>query len=84
MYDALLIAETAIDAARSDYQADLLPDDTRAALDVLVRRYNAARQSWLTYRGVLAADLPSDAYFKQLSADLTDLTAAIRGFEEAK
>jgi hypothetical protein len=83
-YDTLLAAEATIDQARSDYQAGLLPDDMAEALETLVRAYNVARQSWLTYRGAMATDVPADAYFNQLSDDLTDLADAIRTFEGAK
>jgi hypothetical protein len=43
--------------------------------------YNVARESWLTYRGALATNTPSDAYFQQLTKNLTDLTDAIRAIE---
>ena len=54
-YDALLVAESAIDQARLKIQAGslVLPDPARKAFDALVRTYNLARESWLTYRGVL-------------------------------
>jgi len=80
-YDALLIAETTIDQARLDFQAGQLPADAKVALDALIRSYNVARASWLTYRGALAANLPSQIYFDQLTKSLLDLTNAIRDFK---
>src|SRR5579884_1893341 len=44
-YDALLIAETTIDQARLDFQAGLLPEEAKPALDALIRAYNVARDS---------------------------------------
>src|SRR5499427_1524188 len=57
-YDALLIAETTIDQTRQDYQAGKLPPEVKTVLDALIRSYNLARASWLTYRGALAANVP--------------------------
>jgi hypothetical protein len=74
-YDTLLIAETTIDQARLDFQAGQLPDEAKTALDALIRSYNVARDSWLTYRGAVPSNV------------LSDLTAAIQAFqafEEAK
>jgi hypothetical protein len=81
-YDALLIAETAIDQARQDFQAGLLPAGSKDALDALIRSYNLARESWLTYRGAISTNAPSQVYFDQLTKNLSDLTNAIRNFEE--
>jgi hypothetical protein len=77
-YDALRIAESVIDQARVENQTRPLPTDVKDALNVLVQSYNVARVSWLTYRGAIAANLPSDAYFAQLTENLLDLTNAIR------
>jgi hypothetical protein len=79
-YDALLIAETAIDQARLDYKAGQLPSNAKAALDALIRAYNVARDSWLTYRGAIAENVPAQAYLNQLTQNLSDLTTAIRSF----
>ena len=58
-YDALLIAETTIDQARLDFQAGQLQEEAKTAaleaFDVLVRSYNVARESWLTYRGAISS-----------------------------
>jgi hypothetical protein len=83
-YDTLLIASTAIDTARTDYQAGRLPDSTKPAFNTLVRSYNVARESWLTYRGAIATNIPSTDYFNQLNKNLLDLSNALRGFEEAQ
>lgn len=80
-YDTLLIAETTIDQARLDYQAGQLPADAKLPLAALIHSYNIARASWLAYRGALARNVPSQEYFDQLTRNLTDLSAAIRGFE---
>ena len=82
-YDTLLIAETTIDQARLDYQAGQLPAGAKPALSALIRSYNVARAAWLTYRGALATNVSSPEYFDQLTNNLTELSAAIRGFEEA-
>ena len=80
-YDALLIAETTIDQARLDLQAGQLPAEAKPALDALVLSYNVARTAWLTYRGAIATNVPSQTYFDQLTQNLSDLTDAIRKFE---
>ena len=81
-YDALLIAETTIDQARLALQAGSLPAEAKPVLDALIRSYNVARASWLTYRGALATNVPSAIYFDQLTKNLNDLTTAIKEFEE--
>ena len=83
-YDALYIAETTIDQARVAYQAGQLPVAARDPLNTLIRSYNVAHESWLTYRSAVAANSPPDVYFAQLNANITDLTNAIRAFKEAK
>src|SRR5581483_5306799 len=72
-YDALLIAEITIDQARLDLQAGQLPDEAKTALAALIRSYNVARASWLTYRGAVTTDAPSQLYFDQLTKALSDL-----------
>src|SRR3989442_14530745 len=83
-YDTLLIAESTIDQARLDFKSGQLPAGAKPALDALVRAYNAARESWLTYRGAIATNVPSAVYFSQLNQNLTDLASAIRILQEAK
>jgi hypothetical protein len=78
-YDTLRIAESVIDQARVDNQTQPLTTEAKDALNVLVRSYNVARESWLTYRGAVTTNVPSDAYFAQLNKNLSDLTIAIRG-----
>jgi hypothetical protein len=77
-YDALLIAKTTIDQARVDNQTNPFPTEAKNALNTLVQSYNVARESWLTYRGAVSANEPSDAYFAQLNKNLADLANAIR------
>jgi hypothetical protein len=79
-YDTLLIAENIIDQAR----AGPLPPGGKDALNTLIRSYNVARESWLTYRGALATNLPPDQYVQQLTKNLTDLTAAIQAIKEVR
>src|SRR4029077_8991599 len=81
-YDTLLIASTTIDQARVAYQAGQLPQDSKDALNTLVQAYNVARDSWLTYRGALGTNVPSDQYFQQLTKNLTDLTNAIGALKQ--
>jgi hypothetical protein len=93
-YDTLRIAETAIDSARAAYQAGGLPDSTKPGFNALVKSYTVARESWLTYRGAVAAErkrdsaqpqlngVPSTDYFNQLNKNLIDLGNALRAFEE--
>ena len=83
-YDALLVAEAAIDQARLDLEAGELPAEAKSVLDELIRIYNLARTSWLTYRGAVSANIPSQPYLDQLNKNLSDLTDAIRKFEEGK
>ena len=79
-YDTLLIAEKAIDKARTDYESHQLPPEEKAPLNALIQVYNAARESWLTYRGAIATNVPSDVYFNQLTKNISDLIDAIRAF----
>jgi hypothetical protein len=83
-YDTLLIAQAAIDQARMDYDAGTLPSGTRPALDALIQSYNITRAAWLTYRGAIATNAPSDTYFNQLTKNVSDLSNAIRALEEGK
>jgi hypothetical protein len=83
-YDTLLIAESTIDQARLDFESGQLPAGAKPALDALVRSYNIARASWLTYRGAISTNAPADLYLSQLNQNLTDLAGAIRGLEGAK
>ena len=67
-YDTLLIAETTIDQARTAYEAGRLPAGAKDVLNALVQSYTVARDSWLTYRGAIATNVPPDLYFQQLTA----------------
>jgi hypothetical protein len=82
-YDALLIAEAAIDQAKAEYAAGQLAGN-KQALDALIASYDVTRLAWLTYRGALSTNVPSQAYLDTLNKNLTDLTNAIRALEEAK
>jgi len=42
---------------------------------------NIARDAWLTYRGALATNTPSDQYLQQLTRNLTDLTGALESLK---
>jgi len=79
----LLVAETTIEGARTVYEAGLLPESARSAFDTLVRAYNLAHQSWLTYRSAIATNLPEAEYFDQLNRNLLQLNTAIQAFVEA-
>ena len=81
-YDALLIAQGTIDQARTALKAGQLPGSAKDTLNALISSYNIARTSWLTYRGALATNLPTDVYLAQLTQNLTDLTNAIRDFKQ--
>ena len=83
-YDMLLIAQATVDQLRADFQESSIPPETKNALNRLVESYNIARESWLTYRGALLANVPADAYFQQLTRNLTDLTTAIRALQQVK
>jgi hypothetical protein len=83
-YDTLLIGKTTIDEAKAAFQAGELPADTKDALNALVQSYNVVRDSYLTYRGALATNMPADQYFQQLNKNLSDLITAIRDFREVK
>ncbi len=81
-YDALRIAEAAIDQARMKYEAGRLPGEAKEAFNALIKSYNVARESWLTYRGSIASNAPAETYFDRLAKNLLDLTNAIRAFHE--
>ena len=83
-YDALLIAESTIDQARLDLQAGQLPPECKDALEELIRVYNVARASWLSYRAAIASGGGDPVYLDQLSKSLLDLSNAIKKFEEAR
>jgi hypothetical protein len=81
-YDALLIAQGTIDQAKTALAAGQLPDSAKDPLNALIRSYNVARTSWLTYRGAVSANQPASEYLQQLTQNLTDLTNAIRAFQQ--
>lgn len=83
-YDTLLIASTTIDQAKTAFAAGQLPADSKDVLNSLIRSYTVARDSYLTYRGALATNVPSDPYFQQLTKNLTDLTTAIQALKGVK
>jgi hypothetical protein len=65
-------------------QAGQLLAQSKQALDALIRSYNVARASWLTYHNALPANKSSAIDFDQLTKNLADLMNAIRAFKEAK
>ena len=77
-YDTLLVAEAAIDAARTRNQTHPLPAEAKDVLNRVIQYYNVARDAWLTYRGAIASNVPTQMYFDQLTKNLSDLTEAIR------
>src|SRR4051812_6820004 len=83
-YDALLVAQSAIDQARLELQAGQLPDKAKDSLNSVIATYNLTRDAWLTYRGAIATNVPSDSYVYQLNKNLADLTTAIRALKEAR
>ncbi|SRR6266446_3683057 len=76
-YDTLLIAEVAIDQARAENQTRPFSPEAKDALNTLIRSYNVSREAWLTYRGAVATNVPSDQYFQQLNTHLSDLMSAV-------
>ena len=80
-YDTLLVAEAAIDAARTRNQTEPLPAEAKDVLNRVIQYYNVARDAWLTYRGALATNTPSDQYLQQLTRNLTDLTGALESLK---
>ena len=80
-YDTLLVAEAAIDAARTRNQTHPLPAEAKDVLNRVIQYYNVARDAWLTYRGALATNTPSDQYLQQLTRNLTDLTGALESLK---
>jgi hypothetical protein len=81
-YDSLLIAQGTIDQARTALASGQLPDSAKDPLNALIRSYNVARTSWLTYRGAGSANQPASEYLLQLNQNLIDLTNAIRAFQQ--
>jgi hypothetical protein len=82
-YDTLTIAQAAIDQAKADYQAKQLPPGAKDTINTLVQSYTVARESWLAYRGAIATNVPSDAYFQKLNKNLSDLISAIQAMRES-
>src|SRR5213593_4705073 len=80
-YDTLLIAEAAIDQARAENQTHPLSAGAKDALNILVDSYNVARSAWLTYRGAIATNTPTEQYFQHLTRNLTDLTDALNALK---
>jgi type II secretory pathway pseudopilin PulG len=80
-YDTLLIAKAAIDQARTENQARPLPADVKETLNTVIKVYNVARDAWLTYRGAVSTNTPSDQYLQQLTKHLTDLTGALESLK---
>ena len=80
-YDTFLVAEAAIDAARTRNQTHPLPAEAKDVLNRVIQYYNVARDAWLTYRGALATNTPSDQYLQQLTRNLTDLTGALESLK---
>jgi hypothetical protein len=78
-YDLLLIAQDVIDQARTDQ----LSANEKDGLDTLIKTYNVARASWLTYRDAVSTNAPSDQYAQQLTQNLTDLTNAIKAIRQS-
>jgi len=76
-YDILLIAKAAIDQARVENQIRALAPDLKDTLNNVIQAYNVARDAWLTYRGAISTNTPSDQYLQQLTKNLTDLTGAL-------
>ena len=76
--------EAAIDQARMENRTGHLVSAEKDPLNTLIRSYNVARDSWLTYRGAIATNVPADAYFQQLTRNLTDLAGAMRAFDNEK
>ena len=83
-YDTLLIAEAAIDQARVENQTQPFSAEAKDALNTLIQSYNVAREAWLTYRGAVATNTPSDPYFQQLNRNLSDLVNAIEAVKERR
>src|SRR5712691_5906930 len=81
-YDTLLIAEAAIDQARTENQTRPFSTEAKETLNRLIQSYNIAREAWLTYRGAVAANVSLDQYFQQLNSNLSDLANAIEALKE--
>ena len=81
-YDTLLIAEAAIDQARTENQTRPFSAEAKETLNRLIQSYNIAREAWLTYRAAVAANVSSDQYFQQLNRNLSDLANAIEALKE--
>jgi hypothetical protein len=80
-YDTLLIAKAAIDQARVENQTNPLPADVKDTLNTVIQAYNVARDAWLTYRGAISTNIPSDQYLQQLTKNLADLTGALESLK---
>jgi hypothetical protein len=76
-YDALLIAQAAIDQARSALEAGQLPASAKATLNAVIASYNIARESWMAFRGS-----PDTYPLTTLNKNITDLMDAIRALNK--
>lgn len=83
-YDALLIAETTIDQTRMYIEDGELPPDSKELFNALVQAYNLTRESWLTYRGAITANVPAQIYFDNLTKNLSNLATAIQAIRRTQ
>jgi hypothetical protein len=83
-YDALLIAETTIDQVRTYIEDGELPPDSKELFNALVQAYTVARESWLTYRGAITANVPAQMYFDNLTKNLSNLASAIQAVRRTR
>jgi hypothetical protein len=81
-YDTLRIAESLIDQTRTELQAGRLPSRLKDPLNTLIRAYNVARESWLSYRAAIASDRMDPESVDRLNAGISDLVNAIRTLKE--
>ena len=81
-YDMLVVGQAVIDQARASYQAGELPTSVEPLISNMIYAYNVARESWLTYRGVLfTKGVPPDIYQDELTRNINNLLGAIQAYK---
>lgn len=83
-YDALLVADSSIKEAKADITAGTLPASSIGPANEVIKAYNVARASYITYHNAALAGSDTAKLQAQLTTDLQGVTQAIVAFKTAK